>query len=197
VRLYPFAKGLLSILLKIKGYRIKGLENLPSEGPVIVACNHLSLWDPIIVGCTMNRPVYFMAKEELFELPVLGKLLPELGAFPVKRGQGDIGAIRKSIAVLKEGKVLGIFPEGTRSKSGELQEALSGIALIMEKSKAPVLPVKVIGSRGLLTQKRGKIGIIIGKPLYAEKIPVPQDITDRRSWLANEIMQVVNQMGNE
>lgn len=197
MRLYPFAKGLLSILLKIKGYRIKGLENLPSEGPVIVACNHLSLWDPIIVGCTMNRPVYFMAKEELFELPVLGKLLPELGAFPVKRGQGDIGAIRKSIAVLKEGKVLGIFPEGTRSKSGELQEALSGIVLIMEKSKAPVLPVKVIGSRGLLTQKRGKIGIIIGKPLYAEKIPVPQDITDRRSWLANEIMQVVNQMGNE
>ncbi len=156
MRLYPFAKGLLSILLKIKGYRIKGLENLPSEGPVIVACNHLSLWDPIIVGCTMNRPVYFMAKEELFELPVLGKLLPELGAFPVKRGQGDIGAIRKSIAVLKEGKVLGIFPEGTRSKSGELQEALSGIVLIMEKSKAPVLPVKVIGSRDYLRKKGGK-----------------------------------------
>lgn len=197
MRLYPFARGLLSIILKVKGYQIKGLENLPTEGPVIIACNHLSLWDPIIVGCAMSRPVYFMAKEELFKLPVLGKILPEIGAFPVKRGQGDISAIRKSIAVLKEGKVLGIFPEGTRSKTGELQEALAGIVLIMEKGKAPVLPVKVIGSKGLLKQKRGKIGIIIGKPFYAEKIQVPQDITDRRSWLANEIMQVVNQMENE
>jgi 1-acyl-sn-glycerol-3-phosphate acyltransferase len=194
VKFYALAKGLLSLVLKIKGYKIQGLENLPPAGPVIIASNHISLWDPIIVGCTLPRPIFFMAKEELFEHPILGKIVPHLGAFPVKRGQGDISAIRKSIGVLKDGNVLGIFPEGTRSKSGEIQEAMSGIVLIMEKSKAPILPVKVYGSRGLLSQKRGNIGITIGKPIYAEQISVPQDVTDRRAWLANKIMTIVNQM---
>lgn len=194
MRFYSFAKGILSILLKLKGYRVKGLENMPADGPVIVASNHISLWDPIIVGCTLPRQVFFMAKEELFAKQVLGKILKGLGAFPVKRGQGDIGAIRKSLAVLKEGKVLGIFPEGTRSQSGDIQEAMAGIVLIMEKSQAPILPIKIYGSKRLLSQKRGNIGITVGEPIYAHKLSVPPEIENRRLWLANEIMKVVSQI---
>lgn len=194
MRFYSFAKGILSILLKLKGYRVKGLENMPADGPVIVASNHISLWDPIIVGCTLPRQVFFMAKEELFAKQVLGKILKGLGAFPVKRGQGDIGAIRKSLAVLKEGKVLGIFPEGTRSQSGDIQEAMAGIVLIMEKSRAPILPIKIYGSKRLLSQKRGNIGITVGEPIYAHKLSIPPEIENRRLWLANEIMKVVSQI---
>lgn len=191
---YSLAKKILSVVLKVKGYRIKGLENFPAKGPVIIACNHISLWDPIIVGCTLPRQVFFMAKGELFTKPMLGKLLEGLGAFPVKRGQGDISAIRKSLVVLKEGKLLGIFPEGTRSQSGDIQEAMAGIVLIMEKSSAPILPIKIYGSRGLLRQKRGNLGIIIGEPIYAHKLTVPSEVENRRSWLANEIMNEINKM---
>ncbi|NLI91741.1 MAG: 1-acyl-sn-glycerol-3-phosphate acyltransferase [Peptococcaceae bacterium] len=191
---YWFARGLCSIVLKIKGCKAEGLENVPSEGPVIIACNHISMWDPVIVGCTLSRQVFFMAKQELFDAPVIGKIFNWLEAIPVKRGKGDINAIRSSIRVLKEGKVLGIFPEGTRSKSGDIQEAMNGIALIMEKSKAPILPAKVFGSKGLLRQKRGNIGIIIGKPFYSDELVVPKTVEERRSWLANEIMRIVDEM---
>ncbi|UWG99223.1 1-acyl-sn-glycerol-3-phosphate acyltransferase [Dehalobacter sp. DCM] len=184
----------MSVILKIKGYKISGLENFPHEGPVIVACNHISMWDPVIVGCAMPRQVYFMAKEELMKLPVVGFILRSVGAFPVKRGQGDISAFRRSLGLLKEGRVLGIFPEGTRSKSGDIQEAMSGIALIVEKSHAPILPVKVYGAKGLLKQKRGKIGIIIGEPIYADRLALPDKKENRREWLANKIMDLVDQM---
>jgi len=194
VRFYALAKGFLSIILKLKGYKVQGLENLPPEGPLIIASNHISLWDPIIVGCALPRPVFFMAKEELFKNRFFAKVLGGLAAFPVKRGQGDISAIRKSIALLKQGKILGIFPEGTRSQSGDIQEAMAGIVFIMEKSKAPILPIKVYGSKGLLRQKRGNIGVIIGKPICVDHLSVPSDAEDRRASVANQIMHVVNQM---
>jgi 1-acyl-sn-glycerol-3-phosphate acyltransferase len=194
VNFYWVAKKLCSILLKIKGLKTQGLENIPAEGPVIIACNHLSMWDPVVVGCTLPRPVIFMAKQELFEVPVIGRIFTWLGAIPVKRGKGDISAIRSSLAALKEGKVLGIFPEGTRSKSGSIQEAMAGIALIMEKSKAPILPIKLFGSRGLLRQKRGNLRIIIGKPIYANRLAIPAKVEDRRAWIANEIMRLVDEM---
>jgi 1-acyl-sn-glycerol-3-phosphate acyltransferase len=99
VNFYSFAKHVCALILKIKGCQVQGLENVPSEGPLIVACNHLSLWDPVIVGCTMPRQVFFMAKEELFGIWGVGTILKWLKAFPVKRGQSDIGAIKKSLAV--------------------------------------------------------------------------------------------------
>jgi len=194
VNLYFWGRALCALILRIKGIKVEGRENIPEEGPIIIACNHISLWDPVIVGCTMPRQVFFMAKEGLFEKPVLGRLLKGLGTFPVKRGRGDISAIKTSLAILKDNKVLGIFPEGTRSKSGDIQEAMAGIVLIMEKSRAPVLPVRVYGSRGLLSEKRGIAGIIIGEPVYAHKLSVPAGVENRRQWLANEIMRIVNQI---
>lgn len=194
MNLYNFARGILRILLKFKGYQVIGLDNLPADGPVIIASNHVSMWDPVIVGCALPRKVFFMAKDVLFEKPLLKQLFSGLGAFPVHRGKGDITAIRTALKILKEGKVLGIFPEGTRSQSGELQEAMAGVGLIMEKSKAFVIPVKVYGSRGLLRQKRGNIKIIIGKPITVKDLSIPSDVDNHRSWLANEVMNIVSKM---
>ena len=191
---YFFARSIVTKFLALKGFKVEGLENVPLEGPVIVACNHVSYWDPVLIGCALPRQVFFMAKDDLFEKPVLGFLIKKLGAFPVKRKQGDVSAIRKSLQILKENKVLGIFPEGTRSKSGAIQEALAGVVLIMEKSKAPILPLKVYGARGLLRQKRGNIGVIIGKPFYASDLEVPDDVENRRLWIANEIMSIIGKM---
>lgn len=192
--LYFLARAFLMVIMKIKGVRVEGVENIPREGPVIIACNHISLWDPIIVGCAVRRQVCFMAKEELFNVSVLSFLLKKIGTFPVKRGKGDLSAIKNSLAVLKDGKVLGIFPEGTRSPSGDVQEAMSGIVFIMEKSKAPILPMKVYGTKGLLQQKRGNIGLIIGVPIYIDRVKIPEEIENRREWLANKIMNDISQL---
>jgi 1-acyl-sn-glycerol-3-phosphate acyltransferase len=194
VGFYSFAKNICSSILRIKGYKVQGLENVPSEGPLIVACNHLSLWDPVIVGCALPRPIIYMAKSELFDIPFVGIIIKALHAFPVRRGQSDLAAIKKALTVLKNNAVLGIFPEGTRSETGELQEAMTGVVLIAEKSRAPVLPVKIYGSRGLLKQKRGAMGVVIGKPIYIDKITLPPDISDRRSWIANKIMKAVDEI---
>jgi len=194
VSLYFFAKSLITKFLALKDFKVDGLENVPLEGPVIVACNHVSYWDPVLIGCALPRQVFFMAKDDLFKKPLLGFLIKKLGAFPVKRKQGDVSAIRKSLEILKENKVLGIFPEGTRSKSGTIQEAMAGVVLIMEKSKAPILPIKVYGAKGLLRQKRGNIGVIIGKPIYANDLKAPDEVENRRIWMANEIMATIGEM---
>lgn len=191
---YLFARSLCTLVLKMKGYRISGLENIPKEGPGIIACNHLSLWDPVIVGCAVPREIIFLAKEELYGIPVVGRIFRSLLTIPVKRGQGDIGAIRKALAALKEGKLLGVFPEGTRSKTGDIQEAMAGVILIMEKSKTPIYPVKIYHSKGLIFQKRGSAGIIFGKPIYPDQLSAPEGVENRRSWLANELMGKVNKM---
>lgn len=191
---YGFAKGLFSTLFRLQGRKIKGLENIPPAGPVILAINHVSFWDPVLVGCSLNRQVNYMAKEELFKIPAFGKAIHLLGAFPVKRSQSDTGAIRQSLAILKEDRVLGLFPEGTRSKTGELQKGLPGMVLIMDKSKAPVVPIKVYGTKHLLTRGWGKIGVIIGEPLTSENLKAPEGVENRREWVASQIMKAIERL---
>lgn len=192
--LYEFAKGMFRFQFKLMGWKIQGVENLPAEGPVILAINHQSIWDPLVAASSLPRRVSFMAKEELFSVPVLGKVFLKLGAFPVKRGQGDMSAIRQSLAILKEGRVLGLFPEGTRSKSGEIQKGLPGMVLLMEKSKASVVPIKVFGTRHLLTKGWGKIAVVIGKPMTPQMLQAPEGVENRREWIANRIMQAMQEL---
>jgi 1-acyl-sn-glycerol-3-phosphate acyltransferase len=175
-------------------WNLQGLEKLPPTGPVILAINHESLWDPVLVGCALPRQVFFMAKEQLFHIPGLGWALRNFGTFPVKRGQGDTSAIRNSLSVLKEGKVLGLFPEGTRAKAGERQKGLPGMVLLMEKSSAPIVPVKVIGGRKLLTKGWGRISVIIGDPVLSGEIEVPDGVENRREWIAERIMRKINEL---
>ena len=192
--LYGFAKVFFRVLFRLKGWQIQGLENLPPNGPVILAINHVSFWDPVMVGCSLNRQVCYMAKEELFAIPLLGWAIRELGTFPVNRTHSDTGAIRQALAILKEERVLGLFPEGTRSKTGELQKGLPGIVLLMDKTKAPVVPIKVHGTKHLLTRGWGKIGLVVGKPLTPDMLKPPEGVQNRREWVAEQIMQAIDHL---
>lgn len=189
--IYSFAKRIFRLQFRLMGWKVQGAENMPTAGPVILAINHVSLWDPVVAACSVPRQVSFMAKEELFSIPILGSIFSKLGAFPVKRGQGDMNAIRQSLAVLKGGGVLGLFPEGTRSKTGEIQKGLPGMVLLMEKSQASVVPVKVSGTSHLLTKGWGKIAVVVGEPLTAQMLKAPEGVENRREWIANRIMQAM------
>lgn len=143
--------------------KIEGRENIPETGPFIVCSNHISWFDPPLVGCIIPArvQVHFMAKSELFAHPLARRFLHKLGAFPVRRDQADRTAIRTALQLLREGKVLGLFPEGSRSKIGDLRPAYNGAALIALRSGAPVLPVAISGPYRL-----GKpVRVHIGPPL--------------------------------
>lgn len=160
--LYSLARFLCRIILKIFfNVRASGTEDFPNHGPVIVYSNHKSMWDPVIIGCILKRPVFFMAKQELFDIPFIGLILRNINAFPVKRNTADRKAIRKAIQLLSEEKVLGIFPEGTRSKSGYLLKPEPGLALIaLKNSQTKLVPVAIKGNYKFFTN----IEVIFGKP---------------------------------
>lgn len=144
--LYVFARGIFRLIFRfVYRWKIMGLHNVPTQGPAILCSNHISLWDPPAVGSPIERKIVFFAKDELFRPPVLGWIIRGLQAIPVKRGQGDRTAIKTALQVLADQKILGIFPEGTRSKTGEVSQAQTGVALFALKSGAPVIPAAIIG----------------------------------------------------
>lgn len=162
---YRFARLICRlVLLLLRRWKVEGAENLPSAGGVLVVSNHTSYWDPVVVGCALKRPVHFMAKADLFKIPLLGPIIRALGAFPVQRGSADRQAIRRALELLEEGKVVGIFPEGTRSKTGMLLDPHRGAAMLALRAKVPVLPVALLNTRGVV----GRVRVRIGKPLYFE-----------------------------
>lgn len=165
--------------------RVHGLENIPTTGAFIICSNHTSWFDPPLVGSMMPRKkrVYFMAKEELFSIFVLGRAIKKLGAFPVKRDTADRKAIAKALQVLEEGKVLGLFPEGTRVKTGDVAEPFQGPAFLALKSKKPVLPVRIKWpSRYFKT-----LQVCIGKPL------VFKEEGEKRKEMLNRISMTIMQ----
>ncbi|WP_244504245.1 lysophospholipid acyltransferase family protein [Salibacterium halotolerans] len=141
--------------------RVIGRENIPETGPVLLCSNHISNLDPVLVGSHMKRSLNFMAKEELFENKTAGALLKRLGAFPVKRGSSDRRALKKGLGLLDDGHVLCLFPEGTRSKTGEIKSGLAGSGFFALRSKASIVPVVVIGSYKLF----GRMTVIYGPPV--------------------------------
>ncbi|MFC7783524.1 MULTISPECIES: 1-acyl-sn-glycerol-3-phosphate acyltransferase [unclassified Rossellomorea] len=167
MNLYSFAKGLVkSILSPLYRIEVQGLEHFPKDGGVLLCANHIDNLDPPVVGISAPRPVSFMAKEELFSVPVLGKLLPDLRAFPVKRGMSDREALRKGLQVLKQGDVLGLFPEGTRSKTGKIGKGLAGAGFFALRSDAYVVPCAIIGPY----KPFKKLKVVFGPPIPMEGI---------------------------
>lgn len=126
--------------------KIYGAENVPLTSNLIVVSNHASDFDPLIVGSCMGRPVAFMAKEELFSIPVISQAIQAFGAYPVKRGAGDRAAIRSAIDSINKGWATGIFLQGTRTLDGKITDPKLGAAMIAAKTKAPFLPVSVWGT---------------------------------------------------
>ncbi|UXH44627.1 1-acyl-sn-glycerol-3-phosphate acyltransferase [Rossellomorea vietnamensis] len=167
MNLYTFARGLVkSILSPLYRIEVKGLEHFPKDGGVLLCANHIDNLDPPVVGISAPRPVSFMAKEELFNVPVLGKLLPDLRAFPVKRGMSDREALRKGLKVLKQGDVLGLFPEGTRSKTGQIGKGLAGAGFFALRSEAYVVPCAIIGPY----KPFRKLKVVFGPPIPMDSI---------------------------
>lgn len=160
---YKLAIGVLKIYLGIcHPVRIHGKENIPTEGPVIVCGNHISMRDPFVVATSMKPALRFMGKKELWDIKPLRPILDALGGFPVDRGASDTSALRTSINILKENQVLGIFPEGTRNTDdGQPHTIQSGVASIALRGKAKLVPVYIQGPYKLFRP----IHITFGKPL--------------------------------
>ncbi len=168
---YYVARVIVRGLLKLLTHcQVKGRENIPSQGPLLIVANHLSLADPPLLGVSLSRKVMFMAKKELFHFRVIAYFIGSFGAFPVDRGQLNRQALRQAHQVLADGLALVMFPEGTRSRSGRLRPAFSGPALIAMRSGAPILPVGIIGTekiRGVTwLLRRPQITVNIGHPFY-------------------------------
>ncbi len=148
---------------------VRGLERVPAEGPLIVAINHLSLLDPPLVGAYFPRDLEMMAKAELFRRPVVGWIVRHYGAFPVERGEADLRALKHAMRALKQGRAILMAPEGTRSKTHQLQRGKEGVALVAARTGAAVLPVALFGQedwwRKLLRLRRPRVTVHFGEPI--------------------------------
>jgi 1-acyl-sn-glycerol-3-phosphate acyltransferase len=171
--------------------QIEGEEHIPANGGCVVACNHTRGPDYVIVGYASPRQIYFMAKAEIFAYhPLLAKLVASAGAFPVHRGRGDMHAIEQAVEVVRAGHVLGMFPEGTRSRTGGLQRGKLGVARIALGAQAPIVPVVVIGSEPVLhdvlkLKRRPLVVVRFGPPVEAVGSATnSQDI----QWLTTRMM---------
>ncbi|PSB03155.1 lysophospholipid acyltransferase family protein [Merismopedia glauca] len=150
--------------------RIYGAENVPQLGPLLVVSNHASDFDPPILSSCMRRPVAFMAKEELFQVPVLKQAIELYGAYPVKRGAADRSAIREALKSLELGWAVGLFLGGTRTPDGRIHEPKLGAAMIASKAQVPLLPVSLWGtekiiSKGSIFPKAVPITVRIGNAI--------------------------------
>jgi 1-acyl-sn-glycerol-3-phosphate acyltransferase len=188
---YAFAKSVVSMILKpIYRYEVIGREKFPKEGGVLLCANHIDNLDPPIIGITAPRPVHFMAKAELFSVPVLGAIIKKVYAFPVKRGFSDREALRKGLSILKEGHVLGIFPEGTRSKTGELGKGLAGAGFFALRSNAQVIPCAIIGPY----KPFKKIKVVYGKPIDMTEARTKKfSAEETTNIIMKEIQNLINQ----
>lgn len=185
---YWFFRNLLVLYIRLF-YRVRiiGAGNLPAAGPVILYANHGSWLDIPLLGAASRRIVRFMAKVELFRVPVLGPLIAFLGAFPVHRGEADRQAVKTALAVLREGGVLGIFPEGTRSKTGALQRAEPGTAYLLWKSGATAVPVGISSRYKLF----GTVIVRVGQPLDTSGLMPPRPSAEDLQRLADHMMAAV------
>lgn len=168
---YEFVRWLTRfLLLLLTDCRVIGTENVPPSGALIVLSNHLSNVDPPLVGSLVPRTVRFVAKEELFKIALFGWCVRWYGALPLRRGTVDRRAIRQALDILRQGGVVGMFPEGHRSRGGQLQRGQAGATLLALLSGAPLLPVAIIGSHHAVRRlwSRPRIDFIIGPVFHLE-----------------------------
>ncbi|MCL4500107.1 MAG: 1-acyl-sn-glycerol-3-phosphate acyltransferase [Chloroflexi bacterium] len=174
--LYWVGATLSAMICRVFGrWRVIGRENVPKTGGALLCGNHVSYIDPPALGARSGRLVHFMAKLELFQIPVLGFLIRKVGAFPVKRGTADRAALKKAIELLQSGEVVGMFPEGKRSLDGELQPAEAGVGMIVLRAKVPVIPVALVNTEKLLPPhsfllKFSRVTVVYGTPVPLEDL---------------------------
>ncbi len=173
--LYAVLKALAAAFLRL-GFRLeaRGAENVPRTGPALVVTNHSSVLDPPVVGAVTPRQLYFMAKAELFKLPLFGRLIYALNARPVRRGTSDPAALRAALRVLEGGNALLVFPEATRGPEGILREGRPGAGMLAVLSGAPVVPAYIAGTgrawpKGRSFPRPARVRVHFGKPLQFKR----------------------------
>ena len=171
---YRFAKLVIGLILLVWTRReVVGLENFPRRGPVILASNHVNLLDPPLLAVVLPRRIVYMGKIELWKTPIIGPLYTLAGFIPVRRFEGDLAALRKAEKTLRQKQVLGMFPEGTRSRKPGLGKGQPGTAIIALRSGAPIVPVAVTGTEGVAVPRSffriTRVRVVFGKPFELPK----------------------------
>ncbi|WP_209125159.1 1-acyl-sn-glycerol-3-phosphate acyltransferase [Alkalihalobacillus sp. BA299] len=190
--LFLVLRMIVKLYIRVKfNIKVIGLENVPKKGSLIIASNHVSNYDPIILMCLLNRKVHFLAKQELFKFPITNWFFKKVHAIPVNRKTGIvIRAVRHSLSVLKEEKVLGIFPEGTRCKNSKKTKPKRGVGFFAYKSESPILPIALVGvekEKGL----RHPIKVVIGPIMKVDEL-----VLMNYSKVAQLVMKEITDMKN-
>jgi 1-acyl-sn-glycerol-3-phosphate acyltransferase len=188
---YRVAYLILNVLATILfGLVKRGGDRVPMTGGVIIASNHISYCDPPIVGCGIPRELHFMAKEELFKNPVFAAVIRSYNAIPLKRSVGDMAALRKAVKLVKEGRAVLMFPEGTRSLSGKLLKARAGVGMIGVMTSAPIVPVYVEGtnSPGKAFLRKRRFAVSCAEPV------IPSDYKARAAGPKEQYQMVTDEV---
>ncbi|MDR0800858.1 MAG: 1-acyl-sn-glycerol-3-phosphate acyltransferase [Endomicrobium sp.] len=167
---------------------IEGRENIPQAGGAIIAPNHIGFFDSPLTASAIERPVYFMGKKELFDIPVFGWMIRQTNAFPIKRGVQDIAAMRNTFSILKNGHLLLMFPEGMRSKDGKIGKAKAGVGMVACNTQSPLIPAKIENTNTML--KFRQIKVKFGQPIYPPKNFVKNDYIS----LSKKVLDIIADM---
>jgi 1-acyl-sn-glycerol-3-phosphate acyltransferase len=157
---YFFFRTIFTVVWRLK---ILGRENVPRSGGLLFAANHTSWADPPMVGCSLPRPIYFMAKQELFDAPLFGWVFRQVNAFPIKRVERDVSAFKTAQRILAAGGALIVFPEGTRQRTGQFGPVKAGVGMLSVKTGCPVVPVYVHNAHKL--GRFARVTVCLGKPV--------------------------------
>jgi len=190
---FEIARFLVKIYIKIF-YRVKyyGVENIPQEGGYLLCSNHVTGMDMFFMGVKIKRKVHWMAKAELFKIPVVNWLIRLLGAFPVERGKGDTRAAKTTLDLLAEGKIVGIFPQGTRTKNKDISKikVRHGAARFAIESGKPIFPVGISGGEKLFSE----VNVVYGKPYCLEYEPGKNYTKSDYAAMSEKIMEKIYEM---
>jgi 1-acyl-sn-glycerol-3-phosphate acyltransferase len=196
---YNFSRLLAQIFFR---FRILHRERMIQTGPVILAMNHQSYLDPPLGGNACDRPIYFLARRNLLNVPVLGQLLPKLNVIPVNQEGIDRSALKALIHVIKAGNGALVFPEGSRTMDGSLQPGLPGIGLVIAKTLAPVVPMRIFGAHEALPRGQKKlrfhpITVVVGEPIHFTAADLESDRKDLYARLSQRVMDSIAAIGLE
>ncbi len=196
---YRFGSLITRIIFRLNGgLEVAGRENIPLDGGVLIAANHVSYLDPPLIGSVLPRRGTFMATSYLFDIPLLGRAISHY-AFPVEEGRTLPSVIKETIRRLRSGELIAMFPEGQRSETGKLLEAQRGIGMLAFVSGVPVIPTLVVGSNNALPYgvkwiRRAKVLIIFDKPIYPSNVTKVSKGDDIYENLADKVMGAIGEL---
>ena len=190
---YNLAKLLARVFFRM---RVVHPERMVESGPLILAVNHTSYFDPPLAGICSRRGVYYLARKTLLQWPFFGPLFPAMNVIPVERDGNDMSALREVIKKIKEGNGVVLFPEGTRSKDGNIQPARAGIGFVIAKTGAPVLPMRIFGAYDAFPKNSKRlhftqITVVIGEPLVFDPNDLASATRETYQMLSDRVMEAI------